>query len=84
MEAPLHDPVFDFHVARQVPLQGEFAGAVEALEGFAVRVQVHVAHQVVHAVEFLPTQLPETVTRRTQVTRMQGSLSLCTRAPRPM
>lgn len=44
MEAPLHDPVFDFHVASQVPLQGEFAWAVEALEGFAVGVQVHVAH----------------------------------------
>lgn len=44
MEAPLHDTMLDFHVARQVPLQGEFAGAVEALEGFAVRVQMHVAH----------------------------------------
>lgn len=60
MEAPLHDPVLDLHVARQVPLQGELARAVKALEGFAVGVQVHVAHQVVHAVEFLPTQLPET------------------------
>lgn len=38
MEAPLHDPVLDFHVASQVPLQGEFAGAVEAPEGLAVGV----------------------------------------------
>lgn len=73
MEAPLHDTMLDFHVARQVPLQGEFAGAVEALEGFAVRVQVHVAHQVVHPVELLPAQLLETVTRRTQVTCRQGT-----------
>lgn len=57
MEAPLHDPVLHFHVACQVPLQGELAGAVEALEGLAVRVQVHVAHEVVHPVEFLPTKL---------------------------
>lgn len=57
VEAPLHDPVLHFHVARQVPLQGELAGAVEALEGFAVGVQVHVAHEVVHPVEFLPTKL---------------------------
>ena len=53
----LHDPVLHFHVACQVPLQGELAGAVEALEGLAVRVQVHVAHEVVHPVEFLPTKL---------------------------
>lgn len=71
MEAPLHDAMLDFHVARQVPLQGEFAGAVEALEGFAVRVQMHVAHQVVHPVEFLPAQLSETEMRRTQVTCRQ-------------
>lgn len=57
MQAPLHDPVLDFHVARQVPFQGEFARAVETLEGLAVGVQVHVAHEVVHPVEFLPTQL---------------------------
>lgn len=44
MEAPLHDTMLDFHVACQVPLQGEFARAVETLEGFAVGVQVHVAH----------------------------------------
>lgn len=55
MKAALHDPMFDLHVARQVPFQGEFAWAVEALEGFAVRVQVHVAHEVVHPVKFLPT-----------------------------
>lgn len=57
MKAPLHNSVLDLHVTREVPLQGELAGAVEALEGFAVRVQVHVTHQVVHSVEFLPTQL---------------------------
>lgn len=57
MEAPLQDPVLHFHVACQVPLQGELAGAVEALEGFAVGVQVHVAHEVVHPVELLPAEL---------------------------
>lgn len=49
--------MFDLHVPCEVPLEGELAGAVETLEGLAVRVQVHVAHQVVHAVELLPTQL---------------------------
>lgn len=67
MKAPLHDSVLDFHVACQVPLQGEFAWAIEALEGFAVRVQVHVAHQVVHPVELLPTKLSK-MGMRTQVT----------------
>lgn len=36
VKSPLHHSMLDFHVARQVPLQGEFAGAVEALEGLAV------------------------------------------------
>lgn len=63
MKASLHDSMLDLHVAGQVPLQGELTGAVEALEGLAVRVQVHMTHQVVHPVEFLPTQLLGTETR---------------------
>lgn len=62
MKASLHHSMLDLHVACQVPLQSELARAVEALEGLAVGVQVHVAHQVVHAVEFLPTQLLGTET----------------------
>lgn len=36
--------MFDFHVSGKVPLQGEFAGTVEAFEGLAVWMQVHVSH----------------------------------------
>lgn len=68
MQAALHNPMLDLHVARQVALQCELAGAVEALEGFAVRVQVHMAHEVVHAVELFPTKLVETETGRRLVT----------------
>lgn len=63
VQASLHHSVLDLHVAGQVPLQRELTGAVETLEGLAVRVQVQVPHQVVHSVEFLPTQLLETETR---------------------
>lgn len=63
MKASLHHSVLDLHVAGQVPLQRELTRAVEALEGFAVRVQVHVTHQVVHPVELLPAQLLGTETR---------------------
>lgn len=63
MKTSLHHSMLDLHVARQVPLQSELARTVETLEGLAIGVQVHVAHQVVHAVEFLPTQLLGTETR---------------------
>lgn len=36
MKSSFHDPVFDFHMPGEVPLQGEFAGTVEALEGLTV------------------------------------------------
>lgn len=57
VEASVHDAVFDLHVAGKVALQGKFAGAVEAFERLAVRVQVHVTHQIVHSVKLLPTEL---------------------------
>lgn len=57
IQASVHDAVFDLHVAGEVSLQRELAGAVKTFEGFAVRVQMHVAHQVVHPVELLPTKL---------------------------
>lgn len=62
MKASLHHAMLDLHMAGQVPLQRELTGTVETLEGLAVRVQVQVAHQVVHPVEFLPAQLLETET----------------------
>lgn len=49
--------VFDLHVAAEVALEVELAGAVRALEGLTARVQMHVAQQVVHSVEGLPTHL---------------------------
>lgn len=49
--------VFDLHVATQVALEVELAGAVRALEGLAAGVQVHVAQQVVHSVEGLAAHL---------------------------
>lgn len=77
MKASLHHPMLDLHVPGQVPLQRELARAVEALEGLAVRVQVHVAHQVVHPIEFLPTQLLETETRTQRSYQGSGDLSSC-------
>lgn len=62
VKASLHHAMLDLHMAGQVPLQRELTGTVETLEGLAVRVQVQVAHQVVHPVEFLPAQLLETET----------------------
>lgn len=59
VQPSVHDPVLDLHVAGEVSLQRELAGAVETLEGFAVGVEMHVAHQVVHSVELLPTKLRE-------------------------
>lgn len=38
VQASLHHSVLDLHVAGQVPLQRELTGAVETLEGLAVRV----------------------------------------------
>ena len=58
--------MFDFHVAGEISLQSELAGAVEALKGPAVRVQVHMAHQVMHSVELLPTQLKTRKNKRKQ------------------
>ena len=57
VQADVHDAVLHLHVPAQVALEVELAGAVWALEGFATRVKVHVAQQVVHAVEGLPAHL---------------------------
>lgn len=57
VQSLVHDPVLDLHVAGQVSLQRELAGAVKTFEGFAVRMQVHVSHQIMHPVKLLPTQL---------------------------
>lgn len=57
VQADVHDTVLDLHVPAQVSLEVELAGAVGALEGLAARVQMHVAQQVVHAIEGLPTHL---------------------------
>lgn len=43
----------------EVSLQVELTGAVRALEGLITSVEVHVAQQVVHSVERLPTNLNE-------------------------
>lgn len=51
--------MFDFHVPTQVAFEVEFAGAIRALKGLAPRMQMHVAQQVVHAVERFPTHLVE-------------------------
>lgn len=53
----VHDAVLDLHVSAEVPLQVELAGAVRALERLAAGVEVHVAKEVVHSVERLPTHL---------------------------
>lgn len=60
VQADVHDAVLHLHVPAQVALEVELAGAVGALEGFATRVKVHVAQQVVHAVEGLPAHLEHT------------------------
>ncbi len=57
VQALVHDAVFDLHVAGQVSLQRELAGAVKTFEGFVVRMQMHVAHQIMHSVKLLSTQL---------------------------
>lgn len=44
VQPSVHNAMFDLHVSGEVSLQGEFARAIEAFEGFAVRVEVHVAH----------------------------------------
>lgn len=59
VQADVHDAVLDLHVAAQVSLEVELAGAVRALEWLAACVQVHVAQQVVHAVEGLPAHLEQ-------------------------
>ena len=60
VQADVHDAMLHLHVPAQVALEVELAGAVWALEGFATRVKVHVAQQVVHAVEGLPAHLEHT------------------------
>lgn len=72
VQADVHDAVLDLHVAAQVPLEVELAGAVWALEGLAACVQVHVAQQVVHAVEGLAAHL-----------QRPGAISPCTGQPLP-
>lgn len=57
VQADVHDAMLDLHVPAQVSLEVELAGAVGALEWLAACVQVHMAQQVVHAVEGLPTHL---------------------------
>lgn len=59
VQADVHHAVLDLHVPAQVAFQVELAGAIGALEGLAARVQVHVAQQVVHTVEGLPTDLQQ-------------------------
>lgn len=51
--------MLDLHVPAEVALQVELAGAVQALEGLAARMEVHVSQQVVHSVKGLPTHLPK-------------------------
>ena len=53
----VQDSMLDFHVATQVALQVEFAGAVRTLEGLAAGVKVHVSQEVVHSVERLAAHL---------------------------
>lgn len=60
VQADVHDAMLDLHVPAQVALEVKLARAVRALEGFAARVQVHVAQQVVHSVEGLPAHLEHT------------------------
>lgn len=57
VQANVHDAMLDLHVPAQVALEVKLAGAVGALEGLTACVQVHVAQQVVHAVEGLPAHL---------------------------
>lgn len=57
VQADIHDAMLDLHVPAQIALEVELAGAVGALEGLAARMQVHVAQQVVHAIEGLPAHL---------------------------
>lgn len=59
VQTDVHHAMLDLHVPAQVAFQVELAGAVGALEGLAARVQVHVAQQVVHAVEGLPADLQQ-------------------------
>lgn len=59
IQPSVHDAVFDLHVSGEVSLQRELARAVKAFERLAVWVEVHVAHQVVHPVELLPTKLQD-------------------------
>lgn len=49
--------MLDLHVSAQVAFQVELTGAVRTLEGFAAGVEVHVAQEVVHSIERLPTHL---------------------------
>jgi len=56
-DGAVQNAVFDFHVSAQVALQVELAGAVRTLEGLTSCVEVHVAQEVVHPVEGLPTHL---------------------------
>lgn len=69
VQADVHDAMLDLHVPAQVSLEVELAGAVGALEWLAACVQVHMAQQVVHAVEGLPTHL-----QRGRQQRVAGSL----------
>lgn len=57
VQADVHDAMLDLHVPAQVSLEVELAGAVWALERLAACMQVHMAQQVVHAVEGLPAHL---------------------------
>lgn len=60
VQTDVHDTMLDLHVPAQVALEVKLAGAVGALEGLAACVQMHVAQQVVHAVEGLPAHLEHT------------------------
>lgn len=64
IQPPVHDAMLDLHVPGEIPLQCELARTVETFEGLAVRVEMHVAHQVVHPVELLAAKLESERQRR--------------------
>lgn len=55
-------PMFDLHVPAEVPLQVELTGAVRTLKGLIAGMEMHVAQQVVHSIEGLPTDLAHKTT----------------------
>lgn len=54
--------MFDLHVPAEVPLQVELTGAVRTLKGLIAGMEMHVAQQVVHSIEGLPTDLAHKTT----------------------